>query len=77
MVVELATLLRPSCTCDPSPRKCRTCKTLSSSRSKGPSYIMNTAIHLPCFANCRGCPALLYWDWLFRFWVYHDTPSHW
>ncbi|CAL8465985.1 g5521 [Coccomyxa elongata] len=25
----------------------------------------------------RSCPALLYFDWMFRFWVYFDTPAHW
>ncbi|CAK0784815.1 hypothetical protein CVIRNUC_008019 [Coccomyxa viridis] len=25
----------------------------------------------------RSCPFLLYFDWLFRFWIYFDKPAHW
>ena len=25
---------------------------------------------------CRNCTPLLYFDWLFRFWIYFDSPAH-
>lgn len=26
--------------------------------------------------SCRNCTPLLYFDWLFRFWIYFDSPAH-